>query len=80
MLEIHNEKLDIMIALFNELNSKHVKIFERFLNKLNDLQSLSKIFEKNESSKKKVMLFVLDIANFANQNMRSVKVNKYKVR
>lgn len=80
LIEIHNEKLDILIALFNELSTKHIKIFERFLNKLNDLQSLTKMFANSESNKKKVMIFILDIANYANQNIRSVKVNKYKIR
>ena len=80
MLEIHNEKLDILIALFNELSPKHVKIFERFLIKLNDLESLTKMFQNSESNKQKVMNIILDIANYANQNIRSVKINKYKVR
>ena len=79
-IEIHNEKLDILIALFNELSTKHVKIFERFLNKLNDLQSLTKMFANIESNKKKVLIFILDIANYANQNIRSVKIIKYKIR
>ena len=38
------------------------------------------MFANSESNKKKVMVFILDIANYANQNIRSVKINKYKIR
>ena len=68
------------MALFSELNSKHVKMFERFLIKLNNLQTLKKLFENNELSKKKIMMFALDIANYTNQHVRAIKVNKYIVR
>lgn len=54
------------MALFSELGSKHVKMFERFLVKLNDLQTLKILFENNELSKKKIMMFSLDIANYTN--------------
>ena len=68
------------MALFSELGSKHVRMFERFLIKLNDTQALKRLFEKNELSRKKIMMFALDIANYTNQNVRSIKVNKYAVR
>ena len=68
------------MALFSELGSKHVRMFERFLIKLNDTQALKRLFEKNELSRKKIMMFALDIANYTNQNVRSVKINKYAVR
>ena len=78
--EVHCEKLEILIALLKELNQTHIKLFERFLSKVDKMQTLRNLFIQSEISQKYVIILVYDLANFVKVNLRSVKLNKYIVK
>ena len=64
--------------MFKELGPKNVKLFERFMIKLDKLGSLQNLLT-NDVGGKRLMNFLMEIANYARVNMRSVKINKYLV-
>ena len=78
--EVHCEKLEILIALLKELNQTHVKLFERFLTKVDKMQTLQNLFIQSEISQKYVIILAYDLANFVKVHLRSVKLNKYIVK
>ena len=78
--EVHCEKLEILIALLKELNQTHIKLFERFLSKVDKMQTLQNLFIQSEISQKYVIMLIYDLANFVKVNLRSVKLNKYIVK
>jgi hypothetical protein len=78
-LELHCEKLDILIAIFKHLTHANIKLFEKFLKKLDQKNSLQELCTKNESSLSKLIPFVLDIASFCKTHFQQVKVNKYLI-
>ena len=67
-LEIYQEKVDIIISMFKELHARNIALFERFLKKLNQHDICSDFATANEISQKKLLNFLLNIANFYKEN------------
>lgn len=73
------EKLEILIILFRCLTGGHLKLFERFLRKLDSTNALQRVFDSNEFSQAKVIAFLLDLASFTKDHFQYVKINKYLI-
>lgn len=73
------EKLEIITILFRCLTGSHLKLFERFLRRLDSTDALQRIFDSNEFSQTKVIAFLLDLASFCKEHFQYVKINKYLI-